>query len=119
MTPETMTPAAAGDTRPASATVLIPGEICSPAREIELTPGRTRRRLRVTSTSARPIRVSSHYPFWRANPRLEFDRREAAGFRLDIPAGTSIRWAPGEVREVGLVAIGYGERRGPASGGQS
>jgi urease beta subunit len=60
----------------------------------------------VTSQSARPIRVSSHYPFWRVNARLEFDRAAAVGFRLDIPAGTSVRWAPGQVREVGLVALG-------------
>jgi urease beta subunit len=75
--------------------------------------------VRVTSTSARPIRVSSHYPFWRANPRLEFDRQAAAGFRLDIPAGTSVRWAPGEVREVGLVALGAEQPSGPAAGGPS
>ncbi len=49
------------------------------------------------------MRVSSHYPFWLANPRLEFDREAAAGFRLDIPAGASVRWAPGETREVVLV----------------
>jgi urease subunit beta len=49
--------------------------------------------------------VSSHYPFWRVNSRLEFDRGAAEGYRLDIPAGASIRWAPGQVREVDLVAL--------------
>lgn len=60
-------------------------------------------RLPVRNASTRPVRVSSHYPFARANPRLEFDRAAAAGHRLDIPAGDSIRWAPGETREVDLV----------------
>ncbi|MGO9052617.1 MAG: urease subunit beta [Streptosporangiaceae bacterium] len=82
-----------------------PGRIRRPDREIPLGAGLARRRIRVTSRSARPIRVSSHYPFWRVNPRLEFDRAAATGYRLDIPAGESIRWAPGEVRDVDLVAV--------------
>jgi urease subunit gamma/beta len=82
-----------------------PGEIRGPQRQIPLATGRPRLRIRVTSSSRRPIRVSSHYPFWRVNPRLEFDRAAATGYRLDIPAGASIRWAPGEVREVDLVAF--------------
>jgi urease subunit gamma/beta len=85
-----------------------PGEIRVPTGDLELGPGRSRRRIRVTSMSSRPIRVSSHYPFWRVNPRLEFDRSAAEGYRLDIPAGASIRWAPGEAREVDLVALGAG-----------
>jgi len=76
--------------------------------EIELAPGRERIRLAVTNTSERPIRISSHYPFWRVNARLAFDREAALGFRLDIPAGASVRWGPGEMREVGLVAYGGG-----------
>lgn len=83
-----------------------PGEVRSPDREIALAAGLVRRRLVVTSRSSRPIRVSSHYPFWRVNPRLEFDRAAAAGYRLDIPAGTSVRWGPGQSRQVGLVALG-------------
>ena len=71
-----------------------------------LSPGRPRRRITVLSRSARPIRVSSHYPFWRVNARLEFDRAAATGYRLDIPAGASVRWAPGQRREVDLVALG-------------
>ncbi|MGI9004957.1 MAG: urease subunit beta [Streptosporangiaceae bacterium] len=87
-----------------------PGEIRSPDAEIELGAGLARRRLRVTSRSDRPVRVSSHYPFWRVNARLEFDRAAATGFRLDIPAGASVRWAPGETRQVDLVALaGSGE----------
>jgi urease subunit gamma/beta len=64
------------------------------------------RRLTVRNGSGRPVRVSSHYPFWRVNPRLEFDREAARGLRLDIPAGSSVRWGPGEVKEIGLVRYG-------------
>jgi urease subunit gamma/beta len=78
----------------------------SPERDVLLAPGRPRRRITVVSRSARPIRVSSHYPFWRVNARLEFDRAAAAGYRLDIPAGASVRWAPGQSIQVGLVALG-------------
>lgn len=70
---------------------------------IELAPGRERIRVTVTNRSNRVVRVSSHYPFWRTNPRLSFDREAARGFRLDIPAGASARFAPGETREVELV----------------
>jgi urease subunit gamma/beta len=82
-----------------------PGEVRVRRGDIQLAVGHGRRRIRVTSRSSRPIRVSSHYPFWRANSRLEFDREAAEGYRLDIPAGASIRWAPGEVRDVDLVAL--------------
>jgi urease beta subunit len=73
------------------------------SRPIELAAGRPRRRLTVTNTSSRVVRVSSHYPFWRTNPRLVFDRDAARGYRLDLPAGTSVRLAPGETIEVELV----------------
>lgn len=84
----------------------VPGREAAEGEEegIELTPGRERRRLSVTNDSANPVRVSSHYPFWRTNPALRFDREAARGFRLDIPAGASIRWAPGQTRQVDLVA---------------
>ncbi len=82
-----------------------PGEIRVSPRDIPLSAGRSRLRLCVTSRSRRPIRVSSHYPFWRVNSRLEFDRVAAEGYRLDIPAGASVRWAPGEMKEVDLVAL--------------
>jgi urease beta subunit len=77
---------------------------------IELTPGRERIQLSVTNTSNHVVRVSSHYPFWRTNRRLRFDREAARGFRLDIPAGRSVRFAPGESKEVVLVR--YGGRGG-------
>ncbi len=73
---------------------------------IELAAGRERIRLTLTNTSRRVIRVSSHYPFWRTNPRLSFDREAARGFRLDVPAGSSVRFAPGEARAVELVRFG-------------
>jgi urease subunit gamma/beta len=82
---------------------MRPGEVRLGEGEVELAPGRERRRLPVENTSRRVVRVSSHYPFERVNPRLVFDRGAATGFRLDVPAGSSVRWAPGEVREVGLV----------------
>jgi urease subunit beta len=83
-----------------------PGEIRLGAGEIELAAGRERRRLTVENRSRRVVRVSSHYPFERVNPRLAFDRESACGFRLDIPAGETARWAPGETREVDLVRFG-------------
>lgn len=73
---------------------------------IELAQGRERIRLDVTSRSTRPIRVSSHFPFWRTNARLDFDRAAARGFRLDIPAGDSIRFPPGAT--VAVVLVRYG-----------
>ena len=70
---------------------------------IELAPGRDRIRIQVTNTSARVVRVSSHYPFWRANRRLVFDREAARGFRLDVASGASVRFGPQETLEVVLV----------------
>jgi urease subunit gamma/beta len=81
-----------------------PGAVRTAPGEIELAAGREHRRLSVRNTSARPVRVSSHYPFWRTNRALEFDRETAHGFRLDLPAGDSLRWAPGETLNVDLVA---------------
>jgi urease subunit gamma/beta len=66
-------------------------------------PALERRALEVRNTSRRVVRVSSHFPFDRVNPRLEFDRAAAVGFRLEIEAGSSVRWAPGETRSVALV----------------
>jgi urease subunit gamma/beta len=71
---------------------------------------RERIELDVRSTSRRVVRVSSHYPFERVNPRLEFDRTVAAGFRLDIPAGDALRWAPGERKRVRLVRYARADR---------
>ena len=87
---------------------VIPG-LVTPA-----TNDRERRRLEVRSASRRTIRVSSHHPFHRVNSRLVFDRAAATGFRLDLPAGASEAWDPGEVRVVELVS--YGGAGGEASG---
>jgi urease subunit gamma/beta len=76
---------------------VVPGS--RPAPEVQ----RDRRRLSVRSASRRTIRVSSHFPFERVNPRLEFDRDAAAGFHLDLPAGVFETWAPGETKEIELV----------------
>lgn len=90
-----------------------PGAIALGDGDVELAPGRRRIALSVTNTSERPVRVSSHFPFADVNPRLAFDRDAARGFRLDLPAGDSIAWEPGETREVDLVA--YAGTSGPAS----
>jgi urease beta subunit len=95
---------------------VIPGEVRLAGGEIELAAGRERRTLAVENRSRRVVRVSSHYPFERTNPRLAFDRASAVGFRLDIPAGDSVRWAPGERREVVLVRYGGQNRAGGPDG---
>jgi urease subunit gamma/beta len=69
-------------------------------------PDRKTLTLTVTNTSDHIVRVSSHYPFDEVNPRLEFDRAAAKGYRLDLPAGSTLRWAPGETHEVTLVQYG-------------
>jgi urease subunit gamma/beta len=92
-----------------------PGAVRFAPGDVPLVPDRRRLTLIVRNTGARPVRVSSHYPFWRTNPALAFDRRAAEGFRLDLPAGDTERWAPGEEREVTLVA--YGGTAGPEDDG--
>jgi urease subunit beta len=84
---------------------MIPGEILTPEEEIELAPGRARVELTVENSGDRPIQVGSHYHFAAANPALTFDRAAARGYRLDIPAGTSVRFEPGVSRQVTLVAL--------------
>jgi urease beta subunit len=84
---------------------MIPGEILTPDAVIELSPGRARVALVVENSGDRPIQVGSHYHFAAANPALSFDRPAARGYRLDIPAGTSVRFEPGVSREVPLVAL--------------
>jgi urease beta subunit len=84
------------------------GAILHPAGEVALAEGLERRTVTVINRSERPVRVSSHFPFWRVNDRLKFDREAARGFRLDVPAGSSTRWGPGETRKVGLVAYAGG-----------
>ena len=84
---------------------MIPGEILPAAEPVELNPGRPRVSLVVRNTGDRPLQVGSHYHFAATNPALEFDRDVAEGHRLDIPAGTSVRFEPGVEREVSLVPL--------------
>ncbi len=83
---------------------MIPGEIIPAAGSITLNQGRGTVTLEVSNTGDRPVQVGSHYHFFETNPALDFDRAAARGFRLDIPAGTAVRFEPGQTREVRLVA---------------
>jgi urease subunit beta len=83
---------------------MIPGEVITAPGEIELNAGRERVSLTVANTGDRPIHVGSHYHFYETNPGLAFEREKARGFRLDIPAGTAVRFEPGQSRTVDLVA---------------
>ena len=84
---------------------MIPGEIVTAAGDIVLNAGRETITLTVTNTGDRPIQVGSHYHFFETNPALTFDRKKARGMRLDIAAGTAVRFEPGQTREVRLVAL--------------
>ncbi len=83
---------------------MIPGEIVTAAGELELNTGRETITVTVANTGDRPIQVGSHYHFYETNSALAFDREAARGFRLNIPAGTAVRFEPGQQREVELVA---------------
>lgn len=84
---------------------MIPGEMFIMDGEIELNKGRKAVTLAVANTGDRPIQVGSHYHFFETNPALRFDRDKARGMRLNIPAGTAVRFEPGQSREVTLVAL--------------
>ena len=84
---------------------MIPGEYFIDEGSIELNAGRQTRTLAVENTGDRPIQVGSHYHFYETNEALIFDRENARGFRLNIPAGTAVRFEPGQDREVELVAL--------------
>jgi len=85
---------------------MIPGEMLIQKGEIELNPGRPTKTIVVANTGDRPIQVGSHYHFYETNESLHFDRTQALGFRLNIAAGTAVRFEPGQEREVELVALG-------------
>jgi len=100
---------------------MIPGEVITPPGDIEVNAGLDRITLHVANTGDRPIQVGSHYHFAETNPALLFDRVAARGHRLDIPAGTAVRFEPGQGRDVTLVpyrgarqAVGF---RGEVMGG--
>jgi urease subunit beta len=89
---------------------IIPGEILPADGMIEINAGRERVALSVANTGDRPVQVGSHYHFFETNSALHFERARALGFRLDIPAGTAVRFEPGQSREVTLVKLdGKGE----------
>jgi urease subunit beta len=83
---------------------MIPGEIITKDGDITLNAGRKTVTLAITNSGDRPIQVGSHYHFFETNPALAFDRKKARGMRLNIPAGTAVRFEPGQTREVTLVA---------------
>jgi len=89
---------------------MIPGEMKVGAGEIEINAGRETLTVKVTNTGDRPIQVGSHYHFFETNDALRFDRARARGFRLNIAAGTAVRFEPGQSRTVELVALA-GERK--------
>ena len=89
---------------------MIPGEIITVSGEIKLNNDMPTITLHVSNTGDRPVQVGSHYHFAECNPALAFDRDKARGFRLDIAAGTAVRFEPGQSRDVNLVAYG-GKRR--------
>ena len=87
---------------------MIPGEIMAGQGMLTLNEGRETVSLVVANTGDRPIQVGSHYHFFETNPALSFDRDKARGFRLDIPAGTAVRFEPGQSRSVTLVEMAGG-----------
>ena len=89
---------------------MIPGQVITAPGEIQLNAGRHTVTLKVANTGDRPIQVGSHYHFFEANPALRFDRDRSRGMRLDIAAGTAVRFEPGQERDVTLVpSAGKGE----------
>jgi urease subunit beta len=89
---------------------MIPGEIRPAKGDIEINAGRATVTVKVTNTGDRPVQVGSHYHFFEVNEALAFDREKAYGFRLDIAAGTAVRFEPGQSRTVKLVALA-GDRK--------
>ena len=89
---------------------MIPGELLLASGDLELNAGRPTVTVKVANTGDRPIQVGSHYHFYETNDALSFDRERARGFRLNIAAGTAVRFEPGQEREVELVAYA-GERK--------
>jgi len=84
---------------------MIPGEIITPNGEIELNAGRPTTKIIVPNTGDRPIQIGSHFHFYEVNTALNFDREKTRGMRLDIPAGTAVRFEPGDEKEVTLVPL--------------
>jgi len=88
------------------AAAVVPGEILTPEGDIELNAGRRKVTIKAMNTGDRPIQIGSHYHFFEANKALDFDRAASFGMHLDIPAGTAVRFEPGEAKQVTLAAFG-------------
>ena len=84
---------------------MIPGEVITPDRDIELNVGRETLKITVANTGDRPIQIGSHFHFYEANDALQFERERAIGYRLNIAAATAVRFEPGQSRDVELVAL--------------
>ncbi|ALD02218.1 MAG: urease subunit beta [Acinetobacter sp.] len=84
---------------------MIPGEVITPDRDIELNVGRETLKITVANTGDRPIQIGSHFHFYEANDALQFERERAKGYRLNIAAATAVRFEPGQSRDVELVAL--------------
>jgi urease subunit gamma/beta len=95
-----------GKQKPVDDGTPTPGEIIPADGDIELSAGRKRATVKITNTGDRPIQVGSHYHFFEVNKQLDFDRAAAFGMHLDVPAGTAVRFEPGDVKEVTLVGFG-------------
>jgi len=89
---------------------MVPGEMKAAAGELELNAGRNTVTVQVTNTGDRPVQVGSHYHFFETNDALQFERRVAYGYRLNIAAGTAVRFEPGQTRTVELVALAGGRK---------
>jgi urease subunit beta len=85
--------------------IMIPGEIITPNGEIELNAGRPTTKIIVANTGDRPIQIGSHFHFYEVNTALNFDREKTRGMRLDIPAGTAVRFEPGDEKEITLIPL--------------
>ena len=84
---------------------MIPGEVITPASDIEMNVGRQTLKMTVSNIGDRPIQVGSHFHFYEANDALQFNREAARGYRLNIAAGTAVRFEPGQSRDIELVAL--------------
>ena len=84
---------------------MIPGDVITPDRDIELNVGRETLKITVANAGDRPIQIGSHFHFYEANDALQFERERAKGYRLNIAAGTAVRFEPGQSRDVELVAL--------------
>jgi urease subunit beta len=89
---------------------MIPGEIITKDGDITLNAGRKTVTVAVTNTGDRPVQVGSHYHFFETNPALSFERKKTRGMRLDIPAGTAVRFEPGQTRDVTLIPFAGGRK---------